>query len=69
MGLKEEGLSSEEIMNKDVLGGKAPVNKEVESGHVYETVEARARRRAEAEVWQKGSPSLPIHFLLHFYFR
>lgn len=41
MGFKE-GLSSEEMMKKDILGGKAPVNKEVESRHVYEMVEARA---------------------------
>lgn len=42
LGLKEEGLSSEEMMNEDVLGGKAPVNKEVESGHTYDMDEARA---------------------------
>lgn len=60
MGLKDKGgLDPEEMMDKDVLGGKDPVNKGV--GKVWDLRRARAWRRAEAEVWQKVFPSFFIH--------
>ena len=68
MNLQEEGLGSEEVKNKDVLGGRDPVNKGVQSeklGTRAKSPQLGGAWRAGAELgWRPPAPSSPSEMVL-----